>query len=444
VVSALRENILYSVPAEVVLGGSRSELPYRFKSRFGHLILANKLNSIFETTASLPDSSTEVRKTIREAYTSYYDDQMSALFLEAPEYLTGPNNAFLLNSSLSSVFPGISFVDPNDDQWKLSNLDNKSYTLDDNGRLYHTSVGGFNFYKIKKPSSVSIEKACSDSRYIMDLILQSIRTDRTLWGSDRYRILSFGDPSETGTYRDAVGRTWLTAYWVIGFEDDVQIMYILPLPNGPIVITTRQSSAFLKDYEWDLQKLCDHIFAAYDANFEEWNNFIALNKYIPDFLADMRFNWKNEEQSFSFDCGPLSIKADSRIYDWNDSSELFLAPSWYKQDDKPELGIRKVILHRDPRGKEYIIFYRNIKPEPRLGANALENWNDLVAEKFPFDERPAISVRDNTGSIGAIVRARNSNPSVLHSLYLSMENPQDEESLSRRFGALKNGISVDY
>jgi len=123
---------------------------------------------------------------------------------------------------------------------------------------------------------------------------------------------------------------------------------------------------------------------------------------------------------------------------------LFLAHSWYKLNNKPEFGIRRVILYGDQRGKEYVHIYRNIKPDPKLGTNAMENWNDLVKEKPPFDEKPVLSPKDNNGFAGAILKARRPNPDTLFTLYLSMENPQNEEDLSRKFGSLKAGMSVEY
>jgi len=444
VVCSLRENILYSVPAEVVLDGSRSVLPYRQKARVGHLILSNKLNHILEFQAKLPDTYKAVRTSICEAYNSHYDENMTALFKEAPEYLTGPNNVYLLNNSLTSIFPEVSFVDPNDDNWKLSGLDRKNYPLDDDGRLYHASVQGIDFYKIKRPLPVSVEKICTDPKYIMDLILRNIRTDRTLWGNDKYRILSYGEPSSKGSFRDALGRTWITAYWVIGFEDEVRIMYILPQPNGPSIISTQQDSAVLHVYEWDLRKTCDHLFSAYDGSFDEWSSFIALKQFIPDFLKDIRFDWKSGEKRFSFSSGPISISSDEQVFDWNNRSELFIAHSWYKLNDKPEFGIRRVLLYSDQRYNEYFHIYRNIKPDPKLGTNAMENWNDLVKEKPPFDEKPVVSPKDNNGSVGVILKARRPNPNTLFSLYFSMENPINEENLSRKFGAFKTGVSVEY
>ena len=441
-VTALNDNILYSVPADIIQSGSREAAFYRIKPTFGHLILSNKLTRTFETQAPLPNSYSEVRRIIRGAYEKEYDIYMSTLFKEAPEYITGPNNAFILSSSLSSIFPEISFVDPNDDNWKLSGLEKKNYTLDDSGRLMYASVQGFNFYKIKKPLSVSLEKACTDPKYIMDLLLQNLRTERTLWGNDKYRILSFGEPAVIGEYKDVLGRTWIKTYWNIDFDDKALIMYILPLPNGPAMISTMQPGALRYMYEWDIEKTCDHTFAAYDATFAEWNDFIALKKYVPDFLKDFRFNWDNSGQIISINNDFLTLASGSQVFDWNIDSELFLAPSWYKANNSTVFGIRKLVLRRDLRGKEYAILYRNIKPDARLGASAMENWNDIVNEKYPFDGKPGISVKDNTGSVGAIIPAQHSDPDARYSLYLSMENPQNEENLNQRFGALRQGLVI--
>ncbi|MDR0623910.1 MAG: serine protease [Treponema sp.] len=441
-VTGLRDNILYSVPAELILNADRHSLPYRIKPVYGHLILSNNLNRNFETPVPLPEHYLAVQDRITSAYRVDYDASMKQLFEEAPEYLTGSSSAYLLNSSLSSVFPQIDYVDPNDNNWKLSGLEPKIFNLPDDGQLIQASVSGFTFYKINKPDSAPLEKINTDPRYILDLMLQNMRTERTLWGNDKYRILSFGDPASVSTHTDALGRTWISAWWLIGYDDRVMIMYILPLPNGPALIVTTQPSTRKDIYEWDIRKLCDHIYAAYSADFEEWKNFIAAKSYVPDFLSDFRFDWQQGAQSFSLQVGSITIAADTQVFDWTGASELFLAPSWYKPKDTVEFGVRKVILNRDIRGKDFITIYRNIKPDPKLGAKNAEFWNDLVAAKYPFDEKPAISVKDNTGSVGVILPTENPNPSVRYSLYFSMENPQDEENLSRRLNSLKTGIRV--
>ena len=442
-VSSLKDNILYSLPAEVILDDDHTRLSYRLKGSVGHLILANQLNEIYENTCPLPDSYAMVRKQLSEGYLTDYNKAMTALFTEAPSYLTGPNNAYLFNSDFSSTFPEISFVDRNDNNWKLSSLDKKSNPLGDDGKLTYASVDGVNFYKIKRPNTAPFDKINTDPKYIMDLILQNIRSERTLYGNDKYRILSFGDPFSTGLYKDSIGRTWITAYWLVGFADKVQIMYILPLPNGPAVVTTMQNSSMLGFYEWDMKKSCDHIFAAYNGAFSDWNNFIGMKKYVPSFLENMSFEWKSDEQRFSVNCGSLSLSADKQVFNWENDSELFLAYSWLKQDDKLEFGLRKIDLSRDQRAKEFIVLYQNIKPDPKIGTNAMENWNDLVTGKYPFDGKPVISAKDNTGSVGVILKARQEDPDIIYSIYLSMENPLNEENLAERLNALTQNLSIE-
>jgi hypothetical protein len=270
-----------------------------------------------------------------------------------------------------------------------------------------------------------------------------MRTERTLWGNQKYRILSFGEPAAVGEYRDALGRPWIEAHWLIGFDDKILLMYILPLPNGPAVFMTMQDSNQLKIYQWDMRKTCDHIHAAYEATFDEWDDFMALGKYIPGFLKDFTFNWQQNTQQISFSYPGFSFRAGPEVFDWSNSSELFLGPSYYNLGNTVEFGIRKVILQRDVRGREYTILYKNIRPDVKLGAKAAEGWDDLVQEKYPFDGNPGISAKDNTGSIGAIIPARRSDPNVRYSIYLSMENPLGEENLKSRMEALKNGIVIE-
>jgi len=425
--------------------------------KYFHILLANKLNNVFETQVSLPDTYTNVNRLLREAYIKHYDYSMSALFKEAPEYLGEENSGYLLNGgSLWGRSGGlqISYVDSDNDKWKLKKPFYSPDDLDDDGKMYHTDLSfsissdflwdlpDVDLYKINKPKSVSLEKICSDPKYIMDFILKNKRTDREI-GNNKYRILSYGEPISTGFYRDTLGRTWITANWNIGYDFTVLIMYILPMPDGPVVIITNPESGLLHAYNWDLQKLCDYIFPVYGTSFDEWDDFFALTQYIPDFLRDMRFNWNSKEQSFSLSNGYISINADKQVFNWNNNSELYLYPLWYKQDKKIEFGILKISLLVDPREKEKVLLQRNSKPDPKLSKDLFENWNDLKLEKFPYNETPVVSKENNNGFMGSIIKTKQPNPDAFFTLYLEMENPQSENDLTRRLNAFKKGIFIE-
>ena len=64
-------------------------------------------------------------------------------------------------------------------------------------------------------------------------------------------------------------------------------------------------------------------------------------------------------------------------------------------------------------------------------------------EKFPYNENPVISNKDNTGFIGSIIKAKQPDPFVCITLYYAMEDPQSEEDISRRFNAFKKGVFIE-
>ena len=439
VVTARQDNILYSLPAEVVLDSGRSSLEYRVKLNYQHLLLANIGNRTFETSVPLPANYQTVIDRLVNEYRTDYDIAMTSLFRDAPEYLTGENNMWILNSTLSTVFPQLDFVDPDDDQWTLSNLDTKSYNLTDDGLLLYADLSDYDLYKLNKPKTVSLENSFKP-RYIMDTILQNIRLDRNL-GNDKYRILSFGDPEEVSAYTDALGRKWINAQWLVEFADQIIIMYILPLPNGPAVFTVMKPSSQRDIYEWDLRKICDHTWSAYTATFDGWNEYIASGS-LPPVLNNLNFRWDERNRQVSFNAGEISFAVDNRVYDWTGSSELYLAPSHYKLDGILKYGIRRIIMNRDSRGKESLSLVKRIKPDPRLPSNSQESWNDIVQEKFPYDKNPVVSPRDNTGTMGAILKPPSEKTDLRYTLYLSMENPRDENNVTGRFNALMNGIKI--
>jgi hypothetical protein len=440
-VTSLRDNILYSTPARVILDYQRATLNYRVKPSYAHLILSNTLIKHFEIDIELPKPYKDTQEIIVDAYRAHYVATMNELFDAAPAYLTGPNNAYLLSSTMSSVFPQIDFVDRNDNNWKLSRLDVKSINFADDGRLLYSTVSDFNFFKIIRPKSTPLAKLDTDPHFVLDTILQNWRTERTLWRNDKYRILSLGKPTETGTIQDNLGRIWITAYWVIGFDDRVLLMYILPLPGGPVAITTIQASGELFVYQWDLTKLCDHIHVPYSSTFEEWDDFLTFQNYRPTFLRDFKYSWEQNKGAIGFATQELRLSAGSDVFTWTNLSELFLLPAYFKRREKIEFGITKVILNRNNRGNDYAVITRNLKPDQRLGVDYRDEWEDLLAEKFPFNGKAALSPKDNNGSMGAVLTSNAESNDERWTLYMTLENPTETE-LTEKFDRLKAKIGI--
>ncbi|MDR1930915.1 MAG: serine protease [Treponema sp.] len=441
-VIALRDNILYSLPSAEILSASPDLLHFRRKYSYGHLLLANRTTRVFETDAALPRPYKELRKVLYGAYKARYPQAMDELFAEAPAYLEGPNNRYILNQVISSDFPEFAFVDKNDDQWKLSDLKVQNFNLADDGVMMQARVSDFTMVKIRRPKTVSPEKLNTDPKTLMDCILSGANTERSLGNTGKYRILSFGEPAGQGEFRDTQGRLWIKAWWLLDFEDSIMLAYILPMPNGPVVFMTRQSSCERHVYEYDMEACCNRIAVAYRGNMEEWKEYLGLKKWVPPFLESLSCRWDEEERALLVTMPEFTINTGAEVLEWNSQSSLFLAPAYYRSEGTTEYGVRTVILQRDLKGNDYFMIHKYVKPDDRLGTKALEQWSSILEAKYPYDGIIRISPRDNTGSAGGILVSKNVPPDVCYSLYLNMENPGSEEDLDGRYKALEAGISI--
>ncbi|MDR1625067.1 MAG: serine protease [Spirochaetia bacterium] len=441
VVIALRDNILYSLPSQTLLDVPEDSLKYRKKYTYTHLLLSNRLIRVFEAEVKLPDGYQNVRKVLTDTFAGEYVQTMEDLFKEAPVFLDGPNNMHFLSSLVSTTFPEIAFVDKNDDQWKLSNLDVKNFSLPDDGALTMATVSDFNFMKISRPRTADIHALNTNPKTLMDLILKGIKMERTL-GAGKYRVLSYGDPVSVSEYRDRQDRLWIRAHWLLAFEDAYLIAYILPTPSGPVVVMTKLPATDIR-YDWDIDMICDCLQVAYRADFSEWKKFLAKPEWVPGFLSRFNFAWDEKAASLSLRYPGVSLRAGSDIFAWTPRSALFFAPGYYLEGGKLSYAIRRTVLQQDLRGRNYLILDQNIKPDPRLGEKAEENWNDLLEARYPFDQIPRLSNKDNTGSAGLILPQEKPSGDIRYSLYFSMENPESTEAISERIKALAQGINLE-
>jgi hypothetical protein len=214
------------------------------------------------------------------------------------------------------------------------------------------------------------------------------------------------------------------------------------MPNGPVILMTRQDSDARHVYEWDMEAACDRVFAAYRGNLEEWNEFLSMKKWIPDSLTSFSFSWDEREKNLSLTLPQLSLQTGDSVFNWTSQTSLHMVPGYYLKDEKIEYGFRSIVVERDVKGTDYFIISQHIKPDERLGVKMVEQWNDVKAARYPFDGISRLSAKDNTGTAGGLLTQPNVSDDVRYSLYMGMENPGDEESLTVRYKNLEGGISI--
>ncbi|MDR2842419.1 MAG: serine protease [Spirochaetaceae bacterium] len=443
VVVSRKDNIQYTVPSKVLSETPKDKLLYWAKTRVSHAVLSNKLPFTYDASVSIPAHYTDVRDTLCEELYVQYVDAMEKLFSEAPEYLTGDDSLYLLNFSPGSAFPEIDYVNDNDDMWTLSNFKTNSVRLPDDGKLTSVKLSDFSITRMQKPRTVDLERINTDPQYILDLILKNNKSNRRFWGNE-YRILSYGTPLTTGTYKDIQGKTWITVEWLIDYCDSIYICYILPTPSGPIMVSTVQYTASRDIYQWDIKKVCDHLHAVYTSGFDDWTTFLKTKKYLPEFLSGLNFVWQKDKSEFLFNYyNNISISSNKNVLNWSDDSEMLLTFCYYKEDGVITYGLDYVSFEYDGVKNDFFSFKKNFKPDARLGREFEDKWNIVTKQKYPFDNKPYISPDDNTGAIGSVVTTKTQSNDMSYSIFLRFEDPKNKSDISKRFDILKKSIKVN-
>jgi hypothetical protein len=430
VITSMRDNILYSTPARAILERGRDSAHYRIKPTYGHHILANTLTKEYKWSAPLPNTHQNLVKLLDSSYKVAYKAAMEELFAEAPAYLTGENNAYLFASSYTPDFPQFDFVDGNDNNWRMNGLTPDQTELLHNGRILAASTGDFNYYKIRRPQNLSAAALNQNPQAVMDLILQNRRSERLLW-QNTYRVLSFGAPMLQTTHTDDLSRVWLKAAWLIPHNDALQVLYLLPQPDGPFVVTGEIGSASLEAFSWDAEKLLSHLHAAYQGTFEEWQQFGALGKDA--------FAWDSVAGKVSLRTMGLRFALDSAVFPWSGQSELSFAPYYFSTPNGVEYSVQEVLLSQDHRQQNYLALTKTAQPDPRLGDAWQDNWADLVAGKYPYDSKPVLLPEGNLGKVSGTLPARPGDAAFRWTLYLEPQS-LDSALVTKRFEALKRGI----
>jgi hypothetical protein len=449
IVSYIRDTLAYSVPFSAIDQFPANQLRYSLALDYGHLVLANQVRRTFDVTLPLPQPQKDVQQQLVTLYRAEYEKAMRQLFAEAPVYLYGDKNVFLLDSSPDSLFPQIDFVDADDGEWKLASFEVTRYRIDQYQTLLTAEAGPFEIWRITDNGPLQSLPLQPDLRTIVDDVLKKARVERTLAGSRtnearRFRILSLGSPYEQSEYRDSLGRLWIQARFLLPFDDKVFIAFLLPTPGGHVLLTAFCPSAAADVFACDMKKTLDHTHIAYSATFERWDEFLRIARWVPAFLKDVVVRWESADTTLTLQTPVLTARLNASVFPWSARSELFLATAWQRGESGISYGLQKLVFDKGDGTNDYAVVYRNNKPEHDGGFGAARFWQTILERKSPFDEIPAVTPNTEKIAIGTVLQTDLPHEDVRWTVYMEGGSPglQTANEARIRLNALKAGIRI--
>lgn len=424
-----KDNIAYSLPIGETLNIPDKKGYFHLKISYGFGLIPEKTEAEdLNFELDLPMNYKDIKEYSEKKLISYSNSKMNQLFEENKDEIFpyGESSLEALYNYSSSIMPQIFFKNKSDMTWNISSLKTETSKLKNNGVLsYGGVVGNSMLLYIEKPDYISLKQLNSDSKLVMDLILEGINFPRKI-ANEEVRIKSLGSPYQVSKVKDIYNRTWIQSNWIIEFSDSYVITYTLPTPEGCIILLQSGQTSMLNISMFDYRKMLDFVDISYYGKLKEWKEYLALKDIIPDNLSSIELS--EVDSSIILKSKTLNITSDKSIIDGDDDTNITINYDVYPKNGKPTWDIRRVVLSEN-KSDNFLIISKNLKPDKRLREMYHDEWNNTLALRHPFN---GIPFNDNgQTSIGKLINYKKGDkePNLIYSLFIAKEGRVDDNNM---------------
>lgn len=241
--------------------------------------------------------------------------------------------------------------------------------------LYIGSTGDYTFAILERPDDVPLATFVTAPERVMEAMLRLLPISRTVAGV-QVRVTAIGAPHSRDTWRDALGRPWITVTWRL-WDDQVSRLHCTPYPRGLACMLSESSTALaalglvyarINAPRWTL---------SYDGRVKDWVEFMALDPALrPSFLSG---EVTQTGDKIAVRLGALRLAASGPGLS---PDSLLVADVEYAS--MTPLSMRVAGIGVSTSGEERRGFRVDHVVEP-LSESYRDWWNDVVTGKPPYD-----------------------------------------------------------
>ncbi len=393
------ENLNYALPIDEIKTEADNK-GYVFKD-YQYIIpnlLGYKKPNKFETEINLPLPLDKVHETLTKQYKQNMIDVVNEIKKDyAPNgtknFVNSKHkNEFLVNSYGES-FPICGYMNQNGD-WDIATLgDQKTFRLEENGKVVSSTAFNYYFSFVTKPDSVPLEKLVKEPKLVMDYLCKALSFYRNNYGQRVY-VNSLGAPEKSEIYKDYFGRTWYVNYYGMDFADCEVLTYSLLLPNGLFVMTciSTKDSVFSSNY-LDMAFVADYVFPRYEGKIKEWTEFASLPADIKANLSDLEKSLKVARLDEGLVVENNKMKLLVNNSDMNITDEMkvvFRGGYWLAEENNVCIESRGFFIKTNKDDGGYRSFSVVQIPHPFEDASeqVMQSWNQIVRQVGEYNGEP--------------------------------------------------------
>ena len=236
----------------------------------------------------LPATLEELRQKAQKSLGEFYRDLRVQLVEKVKEknFPLGQRFRFYLRNQ--PVIQGFAFVQPDIAfrKWTARSQLLTKEPLAAQQSVFHAQTQYFDMQAIiEKPVNIELKSFLDSPKMILETLLTATPYFRQM-GADKIRLTGLGDPVETETWQDNLGRKWTSSLWYVAYIDHFVYMHCLPYPKGAICNVLDDTTDLLGlDHFASVQEGSDELVVGYEGSLENWEEYLALGKkYLPSFF----------------------------------------------------------------------------------------------------------------------------------------------------------------
>lgn len=322
------------------------------------------------------------------------------------------------------------------DAAKRASLDANGYV--DLGHANHTML-----IHVRRPDHTDAAAFYRDAKVRMDLLAKAGLFGRVVAG-ERIKVTSLGRPAQETTYTDRWKRTWLVSTWPFPHLNQVAVTYVLPVPDGYVMMMRVAPAAQVDDHRLDLDELASFIYVTYGGTLAQWKEFLASSAPLPPVFHDIhvesdyghRFAYKSARVAFSFASAVQPVQPDSML---NMGFRFFMdhgQPVW----DVGDIEVWKNSTNDD---SDNVNVQRFVSPPAGLDADMTSRWQKVSGRAFPYNK--VARYENDMMKIDAVVAPEangSATPAVLYTAFFGVGRNESQEFMKGKLDQLTTGMRV--
>lgn len=434
------ENLNYALPISQVLNAPEGHAVVDSKSTYQLDIFQALQNGRWKADFALPLGLSDFYRDLEASADANSREELQALLTKESSNLfpRGEGSTRLLvEQTRVYTFPTLIVRDSNG-QWARTGEATRHVALDSNGYVDIGQAGHTALLHIRRPDQMDAALFYHDAKARMDLLARAGLFQRVVAG-EKINITSVGKPSSEATYTDRWQRPWLVSTWPFPHLNSQVVTYILPVPDGCVMMLRMAPAAQVSGHRLDLDELANFIYATYGGTLAQWKEYLhdaalpaAFRQIHLQIDYGRRFTYQSPRVTFSYPPAVQAIRPDNLL---NLGFRFMLdheQPVW-------DVGYIEVWKTSTDDDHDEITVQRHAMPPSGLDAGMTSHWQMVSGRQFPYSGEARYE--NGTTNIGAVLSPKVAG-GVLYTAYYSIESNQTQAFMKSRLGLLTRDMHV--